>query len=162
MMQQNFSDHFEKIIHENEKLKSELDREKKDVLLRRKELEKHEAKNECERRKLIEEGEEQKKADEDVVRLAENHKRETKELNNKILQLKKKLDAKQALELEVQHLKGNLNVMKHIHSFCLNLSCQNVRSAEFVFRDFHTPVLLYHQSMFSENFIKKPFFWENE
>ncbi|KAF5178376.1 hypothetical protein FRX31_032037 [Thalictrum thalictroides] len=57
MMQQNFSDHFEKIIHENEKLKSELDQEKKDVLLRRKELEKREAENECERRKLIEEKE---------------------------------------------------------------------------------------------------------
>lgn len=35
-------------------------------------------------------------------------------LNRRLLQLQTQLDAKQAVELEIQQLKGNLNVMKHM------------------------------------------------
>lgn len=36
------------------------------------------------------------------------------ELHNRIIQLEKRLDAKQALELEIEQLRGTLNVMKHM------------------------------------------------
>lgn len=40
--------------------------------------------------------------------------REKEELHKKIILLEKQLDAKQAVELEIERLKGQLNVMKHI------------------------------------------------
>lgn len=40
--------------------------------------------------------------------------REKEELHNRIIQLEKKLDEKQALELEIEQLKGTLNVMEHM------------------------------------------------
>ncbi|KAF9617211.1 hypothetical protein IFM89_035093 [Coptis chinensis] len=57
---------------------------------------------------------EQKKADEKVLKLAEDQKREKEDLHKRILKLEKQLDAKQALELEIQRLKGNLKVMEHM------------------------------------------------
>ena len=39
---------------------------------------------------------------------------EKEELHNKIIQLEKQLDAKQALELEIERLRGTSNVMKHM------------------------------------------------
>ncbi|CAN1806570.1 Factor of DNA methylation 1 [Linum perenne] len=41
-------------------------------------------------------------------------KREKEVALNKIIQLEKQLDAKQKLEMEIQELKGKLNVMKHL------------------------------------------------
>ncbi|KAL5711441.1 hypothetical protein ACHQM5_021897 [Ranunculus cassubicifolius] len=127
-MQQNARDHFRKIFNEHEKLKSKLDTQRHELEMRGKELEKREAHNENERRKLIEEKSknamrnsslemaslEQKKADEKVLKLAEDQKRVKEDLHKRILALEKQLDAKQALELEIARLKGNLNVMKHM------------------------------------------------
>ncbi|KAJ6326188.1 hypothetical protein OIU78_013315 [Salix suchowensis] len=93
-----------------------------------KELNKREAVTERERQKLDEEKEknnarnsslqlasmEQRKADENVLRLVEEQKREKEEALKKILQLEKQLDAKQKLEMEIQEIKGKLLVLKHL------------------------------------------------
>ncbi|CAL9096678.1 unnamed protein product, partial [Musa textilis] len=57
---------------------------------------------------------EQKKADEEVLRLLEDQKRDKEAALNKILQLEKQLDQKQKLQLEIQQLKGQLQIMKHM------------------------------------------------
>ena len=44
----------------------------------------------------------------------QNFQREKEEAYNKILQLEKQLDAKQKLEMEIEELKGKLQVMKHL------------------------------------------------
>ncbi|KAE8681191.1 Protein INVOLVED IN DE NOVO 2 [Hibiscus syriacus] len=121
-------DHFQRIFSDHEKLKSQLESHKKDLELRGVELEKREALNETERKKLAEELEEnavqnsavqlaaleQKKADENVMKLAEDQKRQKEELHNRIIQLEKQLDQKQALELEIEQLRGSLNVIRHM------------------------------------------------
>lgn len=40
--------------------------------------------------------------------------KEKEKLHAKILDLQRKLDAKQALELEIEHMRGALEVMKHM------------------------------------------------
>lgn len=40
--------------------------------------------------------------------------KQKEDLHNRIIQLEKQLDAKQALELEIERLRGTLNVMKHM------------------------------------------------
>ncbi|KAJ8760358.1 hypothetical protein K2173_012608 [Erythroxylum novogranatense] len=121
-------EHFQKISNDHEKLKSQLESQKKELEKRGIELEKREAKNENDRKLLSEEIEknaiennslqmaslEQQKADEDVLKLAEDQQRQKEELHNKIIQLENQLDAKQALELEIEQLRGKLNVMKHM------------------------------------------------
>ncbi|KAK6929351.1 Factor of DNA methylation 1-5/IDN2, domain XH [Dillenia turbinata] len=121
-------DHFKKIFNDHEKLKTQVESEKKDLEARRELLEKREAINETERKRLAEEIEqntmrncsldlaamEQKKADENVLKLAEDQKKQKEELHKKILLLESQLDAKQALELEIEQLRGALNVMKHV------------------------------------------------
>ncbi|TKY47428.1 hypothetical protein E2542_SST29488 [Spatholobus suberectus] len=59
---------------------------------------------------------ERMKADEieNVMKLAEDQKRQIEQLNAKIIQLEKQLDLKQELELEIQQLKGSLNVLKQM------------------------------------------------
>ncbi|CAM8970809.1 unnamed protein product [Rhodiola kirilowii] len=56
---------------------------------------------------------EQKKADEKVLKLIEERKKEKEEALNKILHLERELDAKQKVDMEIAELKGMLNVMKH-------------------------------------------------
>ncbi|KAJ6317670.1 hypothetical protein OIU76_013252 [Salix suchowensis] len=121
-------DHFQKILTDHEKIKSQLESHKKELEMRGSELEKREAKNECDRRILSEEigknairnsslelaALEQQKADADVLKLAEDQKRQKEELHNRIFKLEKQLDTKQALELEIERLRGALNVMKHM------------------------------------------------
>ncbi|KHM99086.1 hypothetical protein glysoja_050156 [Glycine soja] len=57
---------------------------------------------------------EQMKADENVMKLAEDQKRQKEQLHAKIIQLQKQVDMKQELELEIQQLKGSLTVLKHM------------------------------------------------
>ncbi|XP_027334808.1 protein INVOLVED IN DE NOVO 2 [Abrus precatorius] len=127
-IQSSARDHFQRIFNDLEKLKSQLDSQKNELELRKIELEKREAHNESERKKLSEEIEEnavknsslqmatleQKKADENVMKLAKDQERQKEQLHAKIIQLEKQLDLKQKLELEIQQLKGSLNVLKHI------------------------------------------------
>ncbi|GFS37040.1 XH/XS domain-containing protein [Actinidia rufa] len=127
-IQSSAREHFLKIFNDHEKLKLQLESQKKDLELRGQELEKREAQTENESKKLSEEIEknaiknsslqmaamEQMRADENVLKLAEDQKRQKEELHKRIIQLEKQLDAKQALALEIEQLRGTLNVMKHM------------------------------------------------
>ncbi|CAI9092386.1 OLC1v1027608C1 [Oldenlandia corymbosa var. corymbosa] len=121
-------DHLQKIFNDHLKLKAQLENHKNALELRGIELEQRDAKNETERKKLLEElkenatkncevsaaSEEQKKVDEDLMRLAEEQQKQKEDLYKRIGQLKNDLEAKQTLELEIRSLTGQLNVMKHM------------------------------------------------
>ncbi|KAG6600048.1 Protein INVOLVED IN DE NOVO 2, partial [Cucurbita argyrosperma subsp. sororia] len=121
-------DHLKKIFSDHEKLKLQLESQKKEFELRGRELEKREAQNENESKYLAEEIEkyevrnsslqlaelEQQKADEDFMKLADDQKKQKEDLHNRIIRLEKQLDTKQALELEIERLRGSLNIMKHM------------------------------------------------
>ncbi|GAV78267.1 XS domain-containing protein/XH domain-containing protein/zf-XS domain-containing protein [Cephalotus follicularis] len=120
-MQQNGRDHLEKIFSDHERATLHLEAQKKQLEQCEKQLLKREAQNDTERWKLHHEKKmneaatlEQKKANENVLRLAEDQKREKEILHRKIIELEKKLDAKQALELEMERMRGALEVMKHM------------------------------------------------
>ncbi|KAJ4890035.1 Factor of DNA methylation 1 [Raphanus sativus] len=118
----------QKILEDKERLSNELEAKMLRLQSWSKELEKKEALTELERQKLDEEkkkndamnislqlaSHEQEKADESVLRLVEEHKRQKEEAMIKILELEKHLDTKQTLEMEIQELKGKLQVMKHL------------------------------------------------
>ncbi|EYU43462.1 hypothetical protein MIMGU_mgv1a002657mg [Erythranthe guttata] len=121
-------DHYKKIFKDHEKLKVELETQKRDLERRGQELMKRETHNKIERERLAEELEqnavkncslqaaakEQRRADENVMKLAEEHKKQKEKLHKRIIQLEKQLDAKQAVQLEVEQLRGKLNVMMHM------------------------------------------------
>ncbi|XP_028769369.1 protein INVOLVED IN DE NOVO 2-like [Neltuma alba] len=121
-------DHFQKIFNDHQRLKLLVESQQHELDLRSKELEKREAHNESERKKLAEELEknaiknsslqlavlEQQKADENVLKLAEDQKRQKEQLHAKIIRLENQLDKKQKLELEIEQLKGSLTVMEHM------------------------------------------------
>ncbi|KAL6952754.1 hypothetical protein U1Q18_050276 [Sarracenia purpurea var. burkii] len=121
-IQQNGRSQLEKILKEHEKIRLELESQSKELEKREKELQKQEARNENESTKLFTEKKmnehatlEQKKADENLRRLSENQKKEKEKLHRRIIELQKKLDAKQALELEVQCMRGALQVLRHMN-----------------------------------------------
>ncbi|XP_062176533.1 factor of DNA methylation 1-like [Alnus glutinosa] len=129
-MQRLSRDNVRRIFDEHEKLNHELETKKKKLDSWSKQLNKREALTERERQKLDEDKQkhdvrnnslqlasmEQKKADENVLRLVEEQKREKEEAISKILQLEKQLDAKQKLEMEIEEIKGKLQVMKHLEN----------------------------------------------
>ncbi|GAB2288730.1 hypothetical protein Dimus_023047 [Dionaea muscipula] len=127
-IQLNAREHFQKMFNDHEKLKSQVESEKRELELRGQELEKREARNENERKTLMEDIEKnalknsslhhaaivQQQADENVLKLAEEQKKQKEDLHKRIMQLQNELEAKQALELEIEQLRGAVNVMKHV------------------------------------------------
>ncbi|KAG7019188.1 Factor of DNA methylation 4, partial [Cucurbita argyrosperma subsp. argyrosperma] len=120
-MQQDARDHLEHIVSEHEKVKLQLKDQKKELQQREHQLLDREAQNDNERRKLYQEKKmneratlEQKKAEDEVLLLAGEQQKEKEKLHKKIIELEQKLDARQALELEIERLKGSLEVMKHM------------------------------------------------
>ncbi|KAL9226604.1 hypothetical protein vseg_002396 [Gypsophila vaccaria] len=121
-------DHFQKIFNDHSKIKMQLESERTELELRVHELEKREAHNEIERKKLSEDIEKnalknsslqhativQQRADDNMLKLAEEQKKEKESLHRRILQLQNQLEEKQALELEIEQLKGKLAVTKHV------------------------------------------------
>lgn len=127
-MQRLAREHVQKVLMEQEMLSIELESKKKKLDSWVRELNKREALTEREKQKLDEEKKqndvrnsalqmasvEQRKADENVLRLVEEQKREKEEALKKILELERDIDAKQKLEMEIAELKGKLEVMKHL------------------------------------------------
>ncbi|KAJ4804133.1 XH/XS domain-containing protein [Rhynchospora pubera] len=127
-MQQRNRDHSGRIIEENQSLRTELEHKRKELDERSQHLNRMTHQKNIDSRRLEEEKQrnvvknnslelaekEQKKADENVLKLIEGHKKEKEKALGKILQLEKQLDAKQKLELEIQQLKGQLQVMQHM------------------------------------------------
>ncbi|XP_057441937.1 protein INVOLVED IN DE NOVO 2-like isoform X2 [Lotus japonicus] len=120
--------HVQSVLNGHERLKLQLEYQKRELEFRRIELQKRETHNESERKKLEEDIMEtamrnssldmavlvQQKAGENVLKLAADQKRQKEQFHAKIIQLEKQLVVKQKLELEIQQLKGKLNVMKHM------------------------------------------------
>lgn len=127
-MQRLAREHVKRVLDEQEILNADLEKRRKKLDVWSKELNKREALTEREKQKLDDEKRkndvqnnslnmasiEQKKADESVLRLVEEQKREKEEALKKILDLERQLDAKQKLEMEIEELKGKLQVMKHL------------------------------------------------
>ncbi|KAL2332137.1 hypothetical protein Fmac_019718 [Flemingia macrophylla] len=120
-MQQASRKEWEKFYMDREKARLNLRAQRKVLEDREKDLQRCQVQNENERRRLYRERKnnemaivEQNKADERVMHLAEEHKKEKEKMNKKILELQRKLDDKQRLELDIQQLKGHLQVMEHM------------------------------------------------
>ncbi|CAJ2660868.1 factor of DNA methylation 4-like [Trifolium pratense] len=114
-------DYLESLSKDHEKARLELEARRNELMSREKDLQKRQADNHNEREKLYLEKkrnekaiEEQKKADEQMMHLAEEHKKAKEKLHKKIHELERGLDAKQALELEIEQLRGAIQVMNHI------------------------------------------------
>ncbi|KAM0912653.1 hypothetical protein ACQ4PT_012632 [Festuca glaucescens] len=127
-LQQIARGHSQKIIDENQKLRSELESKMQDLDLKSKQLDDLALRSDYDRRNLQEEKEkneikakylkmashEQQRADDNVLKLVEKHKREKQAALDEIIKLEQKLDAKQKLELEIKQLQGKVEVMKHM------------------------------------------------
>nr|XP_043618446.1 protein INVOLVED IN DE NOVO 2-like [Erigeron canadensis] len=121
-------EHIQRLFSDHQKVKLQLQNQKTELELEGQELQKREVVNENEQKKLCEDieqyavkkkmlqmaSDEQRKADESVMKLAEDQKRQKEELHNIIISREKQLDSMHALELEIEKYKGQLNVMQHI------------------------------------------------
>ncbi|KAG9442554.1 hypothetical protein H6P81_018408 [Aristolochia fimbriata] len=119
-------DHLHAAFRGIEKQRLELESKKQELESRSQELDKREAQNEYERKKLADEKEknvasnislekasmEQQKADESFLRLVEEQKRAKQQVLDAMINLEKRLDIKQKLELDIEQLKGKLLVME--------------------------------------------------
>ncbi|KAL3614097.1 hypothetical protein CASFOL_042171 [Castilleja foliolosa] len=126
-LQKNAHNHLEKILQERNMMKLELEVKRNKLNQQEEELKKREARNENEIFKLeylrneqlqnAKAIEEQRRVDEKVLKLAEDHRSEKERLQRRTVELEKQLDAKQALELEIQRLTGKLQVVKHMGDY---------------------------------------------
>ncbi|XP_031487527.1 protein INVOLVED IN DE NOVO 2-like [Nymphaea colorata] len=116
------------VLQERETCRLELEKEKKELASRQKELLKQEAQNDYEKKKFEDEKKqyaardadlqaasmEQKKTDENLMKLLEDHKREKEEAHRMVLDMQKKLEGKQNLEVEIEKLKGKIQMVEHM------------------------------------------------
>ncbi|KAI3514138.1 hypothetical protein L1887_12457 [Cichorium endivia] len=114
MMQEKVNEQLRKISIEHEQSKMQLEEHEKELRAR-------EALNESEQKKLDNEKKmnemailEQMKADDRMLKLADDQKREKEKHHQKIIELQKKIDEKQRLELEIKQMEGAMEVMKHM------------------------------------------------
>lgn len=121
-MQKVANEELEYIFIQHEHSKSHLEEQKKELEMLEKNLRQREALNETETRKLNHQKEmneraifEQKKAGQAMLKLAEEHKRAKEQFHERIIELEAKLDQKQALQLEIERLKGAVEVMRHMN-----------------------------------------------
>ncbi|KAK3122744.1 hypothetical protein QOZ80_8AG0617580 [Eleusine coracana subsp. coracana] len=127
-MQSAAREHTHRLIRETDQLRNQLAQKESYIQKRSRQLSELNAQTDMERRKLENERKkntdqnnslnmariEQQKADEKVLRLLEKQKKEKEAALKKILQLERQLDEKQKLELDIQQLKGKLEVVKHM------------------------------------------------
>uniref|UniRef100_M0ZZA0 XH/XS domain-containing protein n=1 Tax=Solanum tuberosum TaxID=4113 RepID=M0ZZA0_SOLTU len=121
-MEKNARDQLEKMLKNQETSKLYIEARRKELELREKELMEREAFNDNQRQDLHllkqmneRAAEEQKRYDESVLTLAEEQKVKAKEtLRQKNMEFQKKLDLKQALELEIERLTGAKNVTEQM------------------------------------------------
>lgn len=111
----------ERMLKEHDGIKKKIESQKKQLKLREKELDKREVRNENEKRELLHQqktneiaDEVQKQVHENLLRLAEEQKKEKDELHKKSMDLEKELARKQALELEVERMRGAVKIMEHM------------------------------------------------
>ncbi|XP_010476408.1 PREDICTED: factor of DNA methylation 4-like isoform X2 [Camelina sativa] len=121
IMQQTSRDYLASVYEEHENASLHLEAQRKAYEDREKYLDTCQAKNKTERRKLqwqkqknLMAMQEQHKADEDMMRLAEQQQREKDELRKKVRELEQQINAEQALELEIERMRGDLQVMGHM------------------------------------------------
>ncbi|KAL6644606.1 hypothetical protein ACP70R_016214 [Stipagrostis hirtigluma subsp. patula] len=117
-----------KIIEENRKLHKELENRRIELNQRSKQLEDLATKStidtqtlEAAKQKHAKDNDlldlenlRQKKVDEELLELLEKQEKELKDVLNKQRELEEQLDLKQNLELEIEHLRGKLEVTKHM------------------------------------------------
>ncbi|KAJ0253365.1 Factor of DNA methylation 4 [Hirschfeldia incana] len=120
-MQQKAHDYLASIHNEHKKAAQHLEAQRKEFEERERYLDKCQSVNKTERRKLqwqkqknLMATEEQNKADEEMTRLAKQQQREKDELRERVKNLEKKLDDELALELEIERMRGGLQVMGHM------------------------------------------------
>ncbi|BBH04786.1 XH/XS domain-containing protein [Prunus dulcis] len=106
-MQKIAHDQLAKICLDHKKTGLELEATKKELEDREKQLQQRRAQNDNGYLGA-------KKADEKMLQLAEEQKREKEKLHKRIIELEKQLDAKQVLELEIERMRGALKVMNHM------------------------------------------------
>ncbi|XP_059300535.1 factor of DNA methylation 4-like [Lycium ferocissimum] len=119
MMRDKAFNQLQDCVREHEESKKQLEAQKQKLMLQEQELRKREVLNESEKRKLDRQKEmnerailEQRNADEQMLKLAEDHKRVKEQLHQRIIELEANLDQKQALQLQIERLRGSMEVMR--------------------------------------------------
>ncbi|KAI9081871.1 hypothetical protein K1719_036133 [Acacia pycnantha] len=121
-MQKRARDHAEKILRDHEEDRLRLDAQRINLENLEKDLRHRQAQNDTERQKLLHQKKmneratmEQELADQRVMRLADKQKKQKEETHKRILDLQRKLDDKQELELNIQHMRGALDVLQEMN-----------------------------------------------